>query len=311
MRALVIGGNGFIGSHLIDALIAVGRKVRVFDRAAEKYRPPLEGVEYQLASFGDTAALSEALEGVDIVYHLLSTTVPSTSNRDPVGDIESNLIGTVKLLQLMNQQGVKRIIFLSSGGTAYGIPTTPEVSEQHLLHPICSYGVVKVAIENYLHMFHHLYGLEYLCFRVSNPYGPRQGHLGVQGVIGTFLNNLKEGSEIQIWGDGAIIRDYLYVTNLADLLVKGADFTRSGTYNAGSGVGNSLLDIVDVLSRFSPTPIEVKHLPQRSYDVPKIVLNIDRAKKDFSWTPTVELAEGIALTWDWLGQMKMHSSVSS
>ena len=300
MHILVIGGNGFIGSHLVDVLLASGHKVRVFDRMAEKYRPPLEGVEYQLASFNDTAALSEALEGIDVVYHLVSTTVPATSNRDPVADIESNLINTVKLLQLMQQQGIKRIIFLSSGGTVYGIPTTPVVSEDHALRPICSYGIVKVAIENYLHMFHQLYGIDYLCLRVSNPYGPRQGHLGVQGVIGTFLGKIKEGSEIQIWGDGSIIRDYIYVTDLASICAKAASFSKSGTFNVGSGVGTSLLDIVDVLSELNQADITPQFLPQRGYDVPKIVLNIERAKDAFGWSPSVKLSQGMGMTWRWL-----------
>lgn len=304
MRSLVIGGNGFIGSHLVDALLASGHKVRVFDRMVEKYRPPLEGVEYQLAYFDDTAALSEALEGMDVVYHLVSTTVPATSNRDPVADIESNLVNTVKLLQLMQQQEVKRIIFLSSGGTVYGIPTTPVVSENHVLRPICSYGIVKVAIENYLHMFHQLYGMDYLCLRVSNPYGPRQGHLGVQGVIGTFLGKIKEGSEIQIWGDGSVIRDYIYVTDLAALCAKAANFSASGIFNVGSGVGSSLLEVVEVLSVLNQAPVTPKYLPQRSYDVPKIVLNIDRAKDAFNWFPSVNLCKGMEMTWNWLHTLR-------
>lgn len=300
MRILVIGGNGFIGSHLVDALLVSGHKVRVFDRVAEKYRPPLEGVEYQLASFDDTAALSEALEGMDVVYHLVSTTVPATSNRDPVADIESNLINTVKLLQLMQQQEVKRIIFLSSGGTVYGVPTTPVVSEDHALRPICSYGIVKVAIENYLYMFHQLYGIDYLCLRVSNPYGPRQGHLGVQGVIGTFLGKIKEGADIQIWGDGSVIRDYIYVSDLASLCAKAANFSKSGTFNVGSGVGTSLLDIVDVMSDLNQAAIAPQYLPQRVYDVPKIVLNIEKAKEAFGWSPSVNLSKGMEMTWRWL-----------
>ncbi|OGS95977.1 MAG: NAD-dependent epimerase [Gallionellales bacterium RIFCSPLOWO2_02_FULL_57_47] len=300
MHVLVIGGNGFIGSHLVDALLASGHKVRVFDRVMEKYRTPLNDVEYYLGNVGETAVLSEALEGIDVVYHLVSTTVPATSNRDPVADIESNLINTVKLLQLMQQQGIKRIIFLSSGGTVYGIPTTPVVSEDHALRPICSYGIVKVAIENYLHMFHQLYGIDYLCLRVSNPYGPRQGHLGVQGVIGTFLGKIKEGSEIQIWGDGSIIRDYIYVTDLTSLCAKAANFSKSGTFNVGSGVGTSLLDVVQVLSELNQAAITPQYLPQRSYDVPKIVLNIERAKDAFGWSPSVNLSQGMGMTWRWL-----------
>lgn len=300
MRILVIGGNGFIGSHLVDNLIASGHKVRVFDRSPERYRPPLTGVEYLLANFGDTSLLSEALEGVDLVYHLVSTTVPSTSNRDPLADIESNLMGTVRLLQLMQQQSVKRIVFLSSGGTVYGVPESDLVSEQHAPKPVCSYGVVKLAIENYLHMFHHLYGIEYLCLRVSNPYGPRQGHLGVQGVIGTFLSNVKEGTKVQIWGDGSVVRDYIYVGDLATLCAQVVTFTGSGVFNVGSGRGTSLLEIVQTIGRVSKRSITPSFLQKRNYDIPRIVLDIRKVTSTFGWVPRVDLEKGIELTFDWL-----------
>jgi len=303
MRALIIGGNGFIGSHLVDAFLAAKVKVRVFDRMPERYRAPLPDVEYYRGSLDDSAALSEALHDIDIVYHLASTTVPSTSNKDPIGDINSNLVNSVKLLQLMQQHGVNRIVYLSSGGTVYGIPEVPVVSERHPLHPICSYGIVKVAIENYMHMFHHLYGLEYVCLRVSNPYGPRQGHLGVQGVIGTFLSRMKEGTPIQIWGDGSIIRDYIYVTDLAELCVKARHISRSGIFNAGSGQGATLLQIVDILSGLHDAPVVPEFLPSRNYDVPKIVLDIEKSRHAFDWAPTVTLDQGIRATWKWLGTL--------
>lgn len=300
MRALVIGGNGFIGSHLVDALLASGFRVRVFDRAQEKYRPPLDQVEYRLGAFNDTALLSEALEGVDVVFHLVSTTVPSTSNRDPVADIESNLIGSVKLLQLMQQQGVKRIIFLSSGGTVYGIPQSDEITESHPLHPICSYGIVKVAIENYLHMFQHLYGIQSLVLRVSNPYGPRQGHIGVQGVIGTFMSRILEGEPIQIWGDGSIVRDYIYITDLAELCVKAGQSSAVGIYNAGYGRGASVLEIVEHLSTLNGATVQPTFLPSRGYDVPRVILDIGKAKAEFGWNPATDLGSGMAQTWNWL-----------
>jgi UDP-glucose 4-epimerase len=308
MRALVIGGNGFIGSHLVDALLTAGSRVRVFDRAPEKYRAPLAQVEYQLGNFSDMALISEALESVDVVFHLASTTVPSTSNQDPVGDIEANLVSTVRLLQLMQQQRVNRIIFLSSGGTVYGIPETAEIRESHPLHPICSYGIVKVAIENYLHMFQHLYGIQSLVLRVSNPYGPRQGHIGVQGVIGTFMSRLIEGDDIQIWGDGTIIRDYLYITDLSQLCVLAAKSSVTGVYNAGYGKGASLLEIVDYLSALCGVPVKPKIMPSRGYDVPRVILDIEKAKAEFGWRPVMDLEAGIAQTWNWLNTQKVASS---
>ena len=152
MKVLVIGGNGFIGTHLVDRLLELNHDVRVLDRCAERLRQPLSQVEYQIGDYQD-AKLSAALEGVECVFHLVSTTVPGTSNQDIPFDIHSNLIGSITLFQKMREQGIKRIVFLSSGGTVYGEPNQPLVAEDHPLEPISSYGVVKVAIENYLRMF--------------------------------------------------------------------------------------------------------------------------------------------------------------
>lgn len=297
---LVIGGNGFIGSHLVDVLSRGGHKVRVFDRSPELFRSPLQDVEYRLHHFNDSAALAEALDGVDIVFHLLSTTVPSTSNLDPVADIQSNLIGTVKLLQLMQQKGITRIVYLSSGGTVYGIPEMVPISESHPLQPICSYGVVKVAIENYLLMFQKLYGFRPVILRPSNPYGERQGHGGVQGVVGTFLRKVKADEEIEVWGDGSVVRDFIHVSDLAELCLKVSEHDACGIFNVGSGVGYSILDILNAVERVTGKNLAPVFKPARSYDVPRVILDVSQATKVFGWKPRVELDDGVARTWRWM-----------
>lgn len=300
MKALVLGGNGFIGSHVVDQLIDRGYSVRVFDRAMEKFRPALPRVDYRIASFDDIPALAEALEGVDIVFHLISTTVPSTSNRDPLFDIESNLAGTVSLLNLMRDSNVARIVYLSSGGTVYGLPDESPIPETHPLRPICSYGVVKVAIENYLHMFHHLYGLEYVTLRASNPYGERQGHSGVQGVIGTFMGKMLAGDPIEVWGDGSIVRDFIYVGDLAELSVLAGESKTLGTFNAGSGKGYSINEIVDTLKVVTGLPMQIVYKAGRGYDVPEVVLDMTRTREVFGWHPCINLERGIELNWRWV-----------
>lgn len=299
MKALVLGGNGFIGSHVVDALLKAGHKVRVFDRGAELYRAPLREVDYRLGSFSDLPALAEAMEGVEVVYHLISTTVPSTSNLDPVGDIEGNLINTVRLLKLMAQKNINRIVYLSSGGTVYGTPEILPIPESHPLHPICSYGVVKVAIENYLYMFRALHGIQSVVLRASNPYGERQGHAGVQGVIGTFIGKLLEGQPIEIWGDGNVIRDFIHVEDLAGLCVLAGEADQSGVFNAGSGMGYSINEIISALSVVMAQPIQPIYKQGRAYDVPRVVLDVTQANKVFGWRPNVSLEQGIASTWDW------------
>jgi len=297
MRILVLGGCGFIGSHLVDGLLEAGHKVRVYDRSPELFRPPLPDVDYRFGDFSDAPLLAEALEGVEVVYHLISTTVPATSNLDPVADVQGNLINTLRLLHLMVQKGVKKIVYLSSGGTVYGIPEVLPIPETHPLHPICSYGVVKVAIENYLQMHHHLYGLQYVVLRASNPYGERQGHTGVQGVIGTFIRKILADEPIEIWGDGSVVRDFIYVGDLVDICVKAGVDGVSGIYNAGSGIGNSINEIVSVLADVSGIIITPIYKTARGYDVPRVVLDIRQALEVFEWQPRIQLHEGIAINW--------------
>ena len=190
MKLLVIGGCGFIGSHVVDKLLTYGHSVRVFDRQGERFRASLPGVDYCFGDFADRMALVEALSGVDVVYHLLSTTVPGTADLDPKTDVHDNLVGTINLLDSMERLGLVRILFLSSGGTVYGIPDTIPIPETHPLRPINSYGIVKATIEHYLQMYRRTRGLSPIIVRASNPYGPRQAHSGVQGVVSTFLRRI-------------------------------------------------------------------------------------------------------------------------
>ena len=274
--------------------------MRTYDRSPERFRSTPIGVEFIQGEFSDTAVLAEALTGVDIVYHLLSSTVPATSNLDPVADINSNLINTVRLIAMMRDAAVRRMVFLSSGGTVYGLPRTDPVKEDHVLQPITSYGIVKTAIEKYLHMEHHLHGLEYTVLRTSNPYGPRQGHGGVQGVIGTYLWNYARGEPLQLWGDGSVVRDFIFVGDLTSLCVKAAQNSKIGFFNAGSGQGHSIRAIIDEISAVVGNTIRPEIKPGRAIDVPRIVLDISKAKSAFNWYPKTPLQTGIASSWKWV-----------
>ena len=300
MNVLVLGGNGFIGSHLVDALLLAGHQVRVLDRRSELHRPPLPQVEYRLGNWADTPFLCDALEGIEFVYHLVSTTLPSTSNLDPIADIEGNLVNTLKLLQLMVQKGVVRILFLSSGGTVYGIPSRSPIPETHALQPICSYGVVKVAIEQYLFMFQALHGLKPIIIRASNPYGERQGHDGVQGVINTVLKKIILGENIDIWGDGSVVRDFIHISDLVDLCIKASVRDCVGVLNAGSGIGCSIDQVLRVVMDATQRRITAVFLQGRAYDVPSVVLDISKAADTLGWHPRVSLSDGVAQTWRWM-----------
>lgn len=241
---------------------------------------------------------------VDALIHLASATVPATANLNPVGDISGNLITMVRLLEAMREIGLRRMVYLSSGGTVYGPPDTPLVSEEHPLRPINSYGIVKAAIENYLHMEHVLHGLQHVVLRPSNPYGPRHGHTGVQGIIGTHMWRIARGEPVEIWGDGSVVRDYIHVRDLADLCLCALQSDATGCYNAGSGTGVSVAEIVaeirQVVKRSGFDAPSVVHKPGRDYDVSRVVLDISRAHHKLGWTPRIGLEEGLTETWDWV-----------
>lgn len=300
MKALIIGGCGFIGSHVLDKLHSEGVSVRVLDRRAEMFRPPLPNVEYVMGDLSDTAQIYEALSGVDAVIHLASTTVPSTSNLDPVGDINGNLIATVRLLEVMRSAGVRKMVYLSSGGTVYGVPQTDPMREDHPLNPISSYGIVKGAIENYLFMENKLHGLQYVALRASNPYGPRQGHTGIQGLIGTHLWRLARKEQIEVWGDGSIVRDFIHVQDMADLCYRALVSDVTGVFNAGSGEGASVAEVVKKICDVVGGDVKPIYKDKRNFDVPRVVLDVTRAKEAFGWQKTINLEQGIKDTWAWV-----------
>ncbi|KAA2311455.1 NAD-dependent epimerase/dehydratase family protein [Pseudooceanicola sediminis] len=303
MRVLVLGGSGFIGSHVVDQLLAADVKVRVFDRGPERYREKLPGVEYLFGDFRDSVAVIEALADCDVVLHLVTATVPGTAAMDPLADVRDNLLPTIALLEGMVKVKVPRLVYLSSGGTVYGVPEAVPTPENHPLRPINSYGIVKVAIENYVTMYGREHGISTVIIRPSNPYGPRQGHTGLQGIIGTFLNRILNDEAIQIWGDGSVVRDYIYVEDVARLCCRAAFGDRPGVYNAGSGSGLSVNEIVEALRDVTGKDIQPTYLPGRAIDVPRSVLDISQARAEFDWEPVVASREGIDLTWKWMREL--------
>jgi UDP-glucose 4-epimerase len=304
MKVLVLGGCGFIGSHVVDALVVRNHEVVAFDRGTERFRAPVPGVTYIQGDFADRMLVAEALAGVDAVIHLISTTFPGTANLDPGADVSDNLLRTLSLLETMKSMGISRIVYMSSGGTVYGRPETDPIPESHPLRPINSYGIVKTAIESYLWMYARNHGLRPVAVRAANPFGPRQGHLGVQGVISTFLNKAIADQPIEIWGDGSVVRDYLHVRDLADLCAElcGSDFT--GPINGGSGKGRSLCDVVDAISEVSGKTLEPVFKPGRSLDVPRSVLDISLARRSLGWMPQIGFDAAVAQTWAWLNRQR-------
>ena len=301
MKVLILGGNGFIGSHLVDKFLLEGHFVRVFDRSEDHYRGRLPNVEYHLGEFGNREMLSEALEGIDIVIHLISTTLPKTSNDNTLFDVESNVIETLFLLEKCCERKIKKIIFTSSGGTVYGVPRMLPVQEDHIKEPICSYGITKLTIEKYLSLYKHLHDLDFVIIRPSNPFGIRQNPYGFQGAIPVFLGKIVQNEPIQIWGNGEVIRDYLYVDDLADaIFIAAIKKTRSNVFNIGSGRGYSLNQLLLIMKDVTSLNFEVIYSEARTFDVQEIYLDITRATTDLGWSPSKPLEYGIKQTWDFI-----------
>ena len=298
LRCLVLGGKGFIGSHLVDALLAKGYLVRVFDR------PNVASVGYSVHDDsayeefdGDIASESdvgEALQDCDICFHLISTTLPKSSNDDPLFDIETNLIGTVKLLKDAVKKKLKKVVFLSSGGTVYGRPIKLPIDEGHPTNPVCSYGIVKLAIEKYLDLYYQLYGLEYTVLRLSNPYGERQRTHASQGAVAVFLSKVLRGEAIEIWGDGSVIRDYIHISDVISAMIASIEYRGTErVFNIGSGEGISLNDVISGIEKVADRKADVTYVEGRTFDVPKSILAIDHANKELKWSPQMPFLKGV------------------
>lgn len=303
MNCVVVGGGGFIGSHLTEALLNQGDNVTVFDRLGAPYLELLsqKGATIALGNFLEPSDLQKTFAGAEVVFHLVSTTVPKSSNDDPIFDIESNLVGTINLFNAARNAGVKKIIFSSSGGTVYGIPQEIPISEDHPTDPICSYGIVKLAIEKYLHLFYVLYGLDYCILRISNAYGERQAVNGAQGIIPTLIAKSLLKKEIHVWGDGSVIRDYIHVSDIVAAFLKASKYMGDPrVFNISSGIGHSVNDIVKTLEKLTGESLELVYDPGRAYDVPVNILDNSLAKNILKWEPKRTLTNGMRQTLEYM-----------
>jgi UDP-glucose 4-epimerase len=237
------------------------------------------------------------------VVHLAWSSLPEPSNRDPHGDLASNLLPTVLWLGACAEAKVAKVVFMSSGGTVYGIPRGMPIREDHITDPICSYGIGKLAVEKYLALYHHLRGLPFFVLRGSNVYGPGKDPFGKQGAINVFLGALARKETIHLWGDGKVVRDYLYISDLVDLIIRcmnGGSPDGPHIHNAGSGKGHSLQGILKEIQEVTGEEPRVAWSEGRKVDVPTNVLDITRARSEFGWNPRVTLRDGIRKTWKWI-----------
>lgn len=294
-NVLLIGGSGFLGRNIVEAL-KTEYNVIVFDR---REPPDSQNVSSFRGDFTNKDNLERVFRKstIDLVIHSVSTTIPS--NTDTIFDIHSNVIGTVQLLELMKKYSVPKIVFISSGGTVYGvIEETESADELHSTFPICSHGISKLAIEKYIYLYHHLYNIDYLILRLSNPFG--EHHISDKhGFINVALKKILRHEAIEVWGNGEVIRDYVYVKDCASIIKELLQKNISNEiYNVGSGTGLSINQILSLLEK-NYGKLNVRWQEKRNFDVPRIVLNIAKLQSivQHDFTP---IGQAIRNTYDWL-----------
>lgn len=304
MKIAVFGGGGFIGSAICDRLLKKGHELRIFERPrVEPYRrfSEKEVVEWMAGDFLSVHDVTTAIDGVDTVIHLISTTLPKSSNDDPVYDVQSNLVASLQLLNAMVKKNVKKIVFISSGGTVYGNPVYLPIDEKHPTDPLVSYGITKLAIEKYLLMYQHFHELKTIILRVANPYGERQRIETAQGAVTVFAKKALFNEPIEIWGDGTVTRDYIYISDVAEAFVRAVDYDgENSVFNISSGKGVNLNELISLIENILGRQVWCKYCGSRPFDVPVNVLDSSLAQQELGWQPRMALKEGLCRTIEWL-----------
>lgn len=304
LKCAIFGGGGFIGSTIVDRLLKDGHALRVFERPrVTPYRKfsKDENVEWITGDLLSTHDVNHFVAGADVVLHLVSTTLPKGSNEDPIYDIQTNVVGSLQILNAMVTHQVGRIVFISSGGTVYGTPAYLPIDEKHQTDPLVSYGITKLAIEKYLQLYEQMHGMVAISLRVANPYGERQRVETAQGAVGVFLHHALQNIPIDIWGDGSVTRDYIHVSDVAEAFVKAISYTgQKRVFNVSSGVGTSLNELIGILEQALQKPILRNYLPKRLFDVPKSILCNRLAREELKWSPQISMQSGIERTADWM-----------
>ena len=257
--------------------------------------------------YPDVSDLHRHFSGYDVLVHLACTTEPASSMESMVYDARTNIVSSLEVFQAAIEVGIERIIFSSSGGTVYGIPQTLPVREDDIKNPICAYGVSKLSIEQYLNLHSTNNSVKGISLRIGNPYGIFQFEGTTIGIVAHFLSAISKGNELQVWGDGSIVRDYIDIESVARAFFTAITLSSlpSGSYNIGTGKGVSINELIELLFNVTGRRVPVKYNHGRSFDVPRIFLDSSRFRSITSWHPLISLEEGIRGMWDYLKSRQM------
>ena len=299
MKVLVTGGAGFIGSHVVDALIAEGHQVAVIDDLSTGKREQVNpAARFYRVDLRDDTAMADvfAAEQPEAISHQAAKANVRESLEKPVLYADVNVLGSLKLLELARKNGVRKVIYASTGGAAYGEPQYLPVDEDHPVNPLDPYGASKHHVEHYLYLYRQNYGLDYTVLRYPNVYGPRQDPLGEAGVVAIFTGQMLTGCHPVINGSGEQERDFVYVGDIARANVLALSRGSGGIYNLGSGQGTSVNQVFAALKAATGYQGPELHGPAKLGEVFKIYLDASRARSELGWQPTVSFDEGIART---------------
>ena len=296
MRAIVTGGAGFIGSHVVEALLARGDEVTVVDDLSNGNRENVpEGVPLVERDLREGLGEVFADARPEVCFHLGAQVDVRVSVDRPTHDASVNVLGTIEVLEAARAHETQ-VVFSSTGGAIYGECDGP-VTEEAERRPLAPYGVSKLAGEEYLAAYNRLYGTRHVSLRYGNVYGPRQDPHGEAGVVAIFLGSLAEGRAPRIFGDGLQTRDYVYAGDVAraTLAAAGQD---GGVFNVGTGSETSVVELYDACRRVAGSSLDAQQAPARLGELERSVLDVSRAERELGWRPEVPLEEGLRLTWE-------------
>ncbi|MBI2304561.1 MAG: NAD-dependent epimerase/dehydratase family protein [Chloroflexi bacterium] len=298
MKVLVTGGAGFIGSHMVDALIAQGHEVAVVDDLSTGRRQNLHPqARLYVIDIGDEK-LAEVFERErpKLVYHFAAQVSVRHSMDDPAHDARVNILGSLNVLESCRRHGVDKLVYASSGGAVYGEPEYLPCDEVHPVHPLCPYGVSKLTVEHYLFLYHQWYGLNYVALRLPNVYGPRQDPFGEAGVVAIFSRQMLTGETVVINGNGEQERDFLYVGDVVDASLQAGEKGDGLAVNIGTGTSTSVNQLFQRLKAITGYSRDAVHGPPKAGETFKIYLAAQRASQELGWRPRVGLEEGLRRT---------------
>lgn len=301
-KITVFGGDGFIGSHYLDQLAAQGHALTAFDRfsrcAPKNISHLLDTCTCIRGDFTDSDAVSAALSGQEVACHFVWHSTPVTSWDASLDEMTMNLRSSLQFFDACAKQGVRKIVFLSSGGTVYG-NTAARVAEDTVARPFTPHGINKLAVEGFLRHYCTKYGMQADVYRIANAYGPRQPLAGSQGVIAVWMGKILSGKTIEVYAGENSIRDYVYVEDIAKLMTHSlASMETSGIYNIGTGTGVSLLSLLDLFKKVIGSPIKYRVLPPRPSDVKSSILASGKILEHFPGFAFKRLEDMIAHTWE-------------